>query len=162
MTGGTDRRSIIAYYPPTPSEFPRDFLHILHGSAPACHKSNDTEISSQFQQNSDRFNMLCHTKTPKRPGNRLKNSFSHAVWACRDCCPPFSDPVFSSSTRHPSPAGITEDCSCWIWLRISRNSAFGTATSAIWNTTHRECLTTLTPILICLSICCRRRYNYSH
>ena len=30
--------------------------------------------------------------------------------------------------------------------RICRKSAFGTTTSAIWNTTYRECLTTLAPI----------------
>ncbi len=38
-----------------------------------------------------------------------------------------------------------------IHSRISRRSALGTTTSAIWNTTYRECLTTLAPILISFS-----------
>jgi ABC-type transport system substrate-binding protein len=35
--------------------------------------------------------------------------------------------------------------------RIARNNRFGTATSAIWNTTYRECATTLAPILMSFS-----------
>jgi hypothetical protein len=63
-----------------------------------------------------------------------------------------ADPDFlSNSSHHPGLAGIVEKRSCLIRLRISRKSALGTATSAIWKMMYRECLTTLAPILTSFS-----------
>jgi hypothetical protein len=51
----------------------------------------------------------------------------------------------------PTPANSGLDLNRPIRSRISRKSVLGTTTSAIWNTTYRECLTTLAPILISFS-----------
>jgi len=60
-------------------------------------------------------------------------------------------PDFLSTGGHPAPASFGLALNCPIRPRISRKSSLGTATSAIWNTTYRECLTTLAPILISFS-----------
>ena len=48
----------------------RDFPNTLHESTPACHESDNTQISSQCQGNSGSFYMRCCTKTPKKPQER--------------------------------------------------------------------------------------------
>ena len=45
-------RDLLLVHDPSPNQMNQDLPHILHGSTPACLKSNDTQISSQFQQHS--------------------------------------------------------------------------------------------------------------
>jgi hypothetical protein len=58
---------------------------------------------------------------------------------------------FRSVAGHPSPANSGLDLNRPIRSRISRKSVLGTTASAIWNTTYRECLITLAPILMSFS-----------
>jgi len=55
---------------------------------------------------------------------------------------------FRSVAGHPTRANSALDLNHPILSTISPKGAFGTTTSPIWNTTYRECLTTLAPILI--------------
>ena len=65
---------------------------------------------------------------------------------------------FRSVAGHPSPANSGLDLNRPIRSRISRKSVLGTTTSAIWNTTYRECLITLAPILMSFSLSVRKWY----
>jgi hypothetical protein len=60
-------------------------------------------------------------------------------------------PDFRFVADHAGPASSGLALNRPIRSRISAKSALDTATSAIWNTTYRECLTTLVPILTSFS-----------
>jgi hypothetical protein len=47
-------------------------------------------------------------KTPKKPSICVKDPFIPTILAHRDRCPPFQNPVFSSSTHHPGLKGIVK------------------------------------------------------
>ena len=91
-------------------------------------------------------------KTPKKLNTYVEKPPFPTILAHRRCSPPFQNAIFSSSTHHPGLAGIVKKRNRRIRARISRKSVCGTATSAIWNTTYREWLTTLAPILISLAL----------
>ena len=60
--------------------------------------------------------------------------------------------IFSSATHHPALARSGLTLNRPIRPRISRKSVLGTTTSAIRNTTYRQWLTTLAPMLAELAV----------
>jgi hypothetical protein len=64
---------------------------------------------------------------------------------------PFNGADFRHIAGHTALAGSGLALNRTMRSRISQKSTLGTTTSAIWNTTYRECLTTLAPILISFS-----------
>ena len=62
-----------------------------------------------------------------------------------------SDAGFRCSASHPALTSSGLALNRPIRTRICRKSTLDTMTSAIWNTTYLECLTTLAPILISFS-----------
>jgi hypothetical protein len=90
-------------------------------------------------------------RRPPRHANSLKMQHFGTFLKHPDQRFLLSDPDFRSVDGHPAPASSGRALNRPIRSRISRKSALGTTTSAIWNTTYRECLTTLPPILISFS-----------
>jgi len=119
----------------------RDFPYIVTNNSPARYDPDNTTTS-------DSISTPLTIRQPAEHVNSLKiyhfGTFSthsdHGFLIIR--------PDFRSVAGHPVPTSPGLDLNRPILSRISPKSAFGTTNSVIWNTTYRECLSTLVPILM--------------